>query len=64
MNDKQAKQEYRCNKYSGGVYCGNAELDSIQACIDFANDGFCDYVRIIGPDGSDYRIHFKTPENS
>lgn len=38
--------EFRAAKYCGGVYCGNGEFDSIQECIDFANDGFCDYVRI------------------
>lgn len=37
---------FEASKYSGGTYCGNGFFDSIQECIDFANDGFCDYVRI------------------
>ena len=38
--------EFMAVKYCGGIRCSNGEFDSIQECIDFANDGFCDYVRI------------------
>lgn len=34
--------KYIVNKYSGRVYCGNAFCDTIEECLEFANDGFCD----------------------
>lgn len=54
---------YSVKKYAGGVYCGVADgMASIDSCIEFANDGFCDYCRIVCDDGSVLKIHFSTPE--
>lgn len=50
---------YEANKYCGGVYCGNGEFGSIQECFDFADDGFCDYVRVTDmQSGRTIKIHF------
>jgi hypothetical protein len=49
--------EYRAYKYCGGVYCGNGEFDSIDEAVKFANDGFCDYVRIVADDGMTLKVH-------
>lgn len=54
---------YTAYKYCGGVYCGNGEFDSLDACFAFADDGFCDYVRVISTEGQVLRIHF-TPTES
>ena len=54
---------YNVRKYSGGVFCGVAQnLATIDTCIEFANDGFCDYCRITCDDGSILKIRFTTPE--
>jgi len=55
---------YSVIKYCGGVRCGDAtNMPSIDSCIEFANDGFCDYCRITcDDDGSQLKIHFTTPE--
>lgn len=55
--------EYTAYKYSGGVYCGNGEFDSLDACFAFADDGFCDYVRVVSDEGQVIKIHF-TPTDS
>lgn len=56
---------YTCSKYAGGTYCGNAvNLATIDQCIAFANDGFCDYCRIVCDDGSVLKVHFTTPEQN
>lgn len=39
--------KYIAEKYCGRVYCGNAFLDTIEKCIEFGDDGFCDKVKII-----------------
>lgn len=55
---------YTVYKYAGGNYCGSANNQAtIDRCIEFANDGFCDYCRIVcDNDGSVLKIHFTTPE--
>ena len=54
---------YSVVKYCGGTYCGDAiDLATIDQCMEFANDGFCDYCRITCDDGSVLKIHFATPE--
>jgi len=55
--------EFRANKYCGGVYCGNGEFATFAEALAFADDGFCDYVRIVAPDGRNFRIHFD-PDDS
>lgn len=42
MNDKT----YFAEIYSGGVYCGNGEFNTLEKCIEFASDGFCDKLLI------------------
>ena len=54
---------YSVIKYAGGVRCGDAcGLATIDQCMEFANDGFCDYARITCDDGSVLKVHFETPE--
>lgn len=50
---------FEARKYCGGVFCGNGEFSSLQECFDFADDGFCDYVRIKDTKrGQTIKIHF------
>lgn len=50
---------YSCSKYSGGVYCGGGEgFASLDAVMEFADDGFCDYVRVKSESGQTLKIHF------
>lgn len=38
---------YTVHKYSGGTFCGMAEgRASLDECMEYADDGFCDYARI------------------
>lgn len=37
---------YFAEKYSGRVYCGNAICETFDECLEFADDGFCDKVKI------------------
>lgn len=54
---------YSVTKYSGGVMSGQADqLASIDQCMEFSNDGFCDYCRITCDDGSVLKVRFTTPE--
>ena len=54
---------YSVIKYCGGVNCGSAiDLATLDQCMEFANDGFCDYCRITCNDGSVLKVHFSTPE--
>ena len=41
--------EYRYNaeKFCGRVYCGNGFFDTVDECVNFMNDGFCDKVKVI-----------------
>ena len=51
---------YTAWKYSGGTYCGNGDFDSLDACLAFADDGFCDYVRVQNTDTLQIiKIHFE-----
>ena len=38
--------KYTAWKYAGGTYCGNGDFDTLDECLAFADDGFCDYVRV------------------
>lgn len=49
-------------KYAGGTYCGNALCRSLDECMSFADDGFCDYVRVETPEGKILKIHFTPTE--
>lgn len=54
---------YRVDKYCGGTWCGCYDgAATIDQCMQFANDGFCDYCRITCDDGSVLKVHFTTPE--
>lgn len=62
-NGAVIEHQYSAIKYAGGTRCGDAfGFASIDQCIAFANDGFCDYCRITCDDGSVLKIHFTTPE--
>ena len=39
--------KYIANKYCGEVYCGNGFFGTIEECMEFAKDGFCDKVKIL-----------------
>lgn len=41
MNNK-----YTVAIYAGKVYCGNGFYDTLDECYKFANDGFCDKMKI------------------
>lgn len=53
---------YTAYKYAGGTYCGNGFFKSLDECFEFANDGFCDYVRVVTEDGQTIKMHF-TPSD-
>lgn len=54
---------YTANKYCGGTYCGDGLFESLDECLTFADDGFCDYVRVVSDEGQVLKIHFTpTPE--
>ena len=55
---------YTAYKYAGGTYCGNGFFESLDECLAFADDGFCDYVRVKSDTGQTLKIHFTpTDEN-
>lgn len=54
---------YTAWKYAGGTYCGNGFFDSLDECFAFADDGFCDYVRVETDEGQTIKMHF-TPTES
>ncbi len=59
--------EYTVHKYSGGTFCGMAEgRKSIDECMEYADDGFCDYARIqkVREDGTVQviKVHFEPTE--
>ena len=56
--------EYMVYKYCGGTYCGMAEgKATIDECMEYADDGFCDYARIVKfrDDGTQQvlKVHFE-----
>lgn len=58
--------EYTVAKYSGGVWCGMAEgFESLDKCMEYADDGFCDYARITKFEGGRQqvlKVHFEPSE--
>lgn len=38
---------YIANKYVGKVYCGNGFFNTIEECVEFANDGFCTRLVVV-----------------
>lgn len=62
-----SKLYYSVAKYSGGTWCGLAEgFESLDEAMEFADDGFCDYARIVKfmTDGTKQtlKIHFEPSE--
>lgn len=56
--------KYSAKIYSGGVYCGCGEFDTLDACFEFADDGFCDYVRVTNLEtGQVLKIRFDPKED-
>ena len=53
---------YTAHKYSGGVWCGMGEFDTLDDCLAYADDGFCDYVRVVRDTGQVIKIHFTPTE--
>ena len=45
-NCKPCGGKYTAWKYSGGTYCGNGDFETLDEALAFADDGFCDYVRV------------------
>ena len=38
--------KYTVSKFAGKVYCGNAFFNTLDECYEFANDGFCDKMKV------------------
>lgn len=56
-------RKYTAWKYAGGTYCGTGDFDTLDACLEFADDGFCDYVRVQDAgNGRKLKIHFEPTE--
>lgn len=56
--------KYSAVKYSGGVNCGNGYFDTLDECFEFADDCFCDYVRVTNLEtGQVLKIHFEPKED-
>lgn len=61
--EKGREMRYSANKYSGGTWCGNGLFSTIDECLEFARDGFCDYVRVFDEEEEiTYKIHFDGQE--
>jgi len=55
---------YVVNKYAGRVLCGNGLFDTFEACVEFADDGFCTRAEITNMEtGEKKTIRFKHPED-
>lgn len=51
-------------KYSGGTYCGNGDFETLDQALAFADDGFCDYVRVQNYEtGQVIKMHFTPTED-
>lgn len=37
---------YTVEIYAGRVYCGNGFFNTLDECYAFANDGFCDRMKV------------------
>lgn len=55
---------YTAYKYCGGTYCGNGDFETLDAVMQFADDGFCDYVRVVSASGQTIRMHFTPTEEN
>lgn len=56
--------KYGAVKYSGGVNCGNGYFDTLDECFEFADDCFCDYVRVTNLEtGQVLKIRFDPKED-
>ena len=56
--------KYLASKYGGGVYCGNGYFSTLDDAFAFADDGFCDYVRIVNIEtGQTIKVHFEPTED-
>ena len=60
---------YSVAKYSGGTSCGSAfGFKTLDAAMEWADDGFCDYARIVKErdDGTTQtlRVHFEPTEEN
>ena len=61
--ERTREMRYVANKYSGGTWCGNGLFSTIDECLEFARDGFCDYVRVFDEEEKiTYKIHFDGQE--
>lgn len=50
---------YVADKYAGGTWCGNGYFQTMEKCLEFTMDGFCDYVRVKDlTTGVTFKIHF------
>lgn len=50
-------------KYSCGTYCGNGDFTTLDQALAFADDGFCDYVRVRNAaTGQVVKMHFTPTE--
>lgn len=49
---------YSAEKYAGMVYCGNGLFDTVNECIAFADDGFCDKLIVVN-NKTDVQLKFK-----
>lgn len=54
---------YTAYKYAGGTYCGNGFFESLDECLTFADDGFCDYVRVVSDEGQTIKMRFTRTES-
>lgn len=60
---KNSDMRYVANKYAGGTWCGNGYFQTMEECLEFAMDGFCDYVRVKDlTTGVTFKIHFDGQE--
>lgn len=50
--------KYIVNKYCGRVYCGNGYFNTLDECMKFADDGFCDKAIIVDENGKRYTVKF------
>lgn len=50
---------YIVNKYCGRTYCGNGFFNTIEECMEFANDGFCDKAIISDNNGNKWTVRLQ-----
>lgn len=55
--------KYEVCKYCGRTYCGNGFFETLDECLIFANDGFCDRAVITSRnDGMKLKIKIEREE--